>query len=91
MTGHQLEDSQQKMFHQWIGLEGHSYGNFLRVMTDERKAGIIGHNGEYGWDGWLGTYFCNDPAADQTILMMTQLFDCGTCTLTREVRNIIFS
>ena len=91
MTTHQLEDAQQNSFRNWIGLDGHSYGNFLRVMQDQRKGGIIGHNGEYGWDGWLGTYFCNDPSENQTLLMMVQRYDYGTGTVTRQVHNVVFS
>lgn len=91
MTTHQLEPCQQEGFDTWIGQQGRSYGNFLRVMQDARKSGLIAHNGEYGWDGWLGTYIDNDPEANQTILLMTQRFDYGTNTVTREVHNIINS
>lgn len=91
MTTHMLDETQQSSFRKWIGLDGHSYGNFLRVMQDQRMAGIIGHNGEYGWDGWLGTYFCNDPAENQTLLMNVQRYGYGTGTVTRKVHNIVFS
>lgn len=90
-TSHQLDDIQQKSFHAWVGLEGHSYGNLLRVMQDSRKAGIIGTNGEYGWDGWLGTYFANVPSEDATLLLGIQRYGYGTGTYTRKLRNIVFS
>ena len=52
MTNSSLTDKQQESFRSWNTLEGHSYGNLMRVMTDVSKAGSIGSLGEYGW-GWL--------------------------------------
>jgi len=89
MTGAALNDIQQKAFEKWMTLSGHSYGNLMRVMKDCSLAGIIGSPGEYGWDGWLGTYFCNCPKEGLTFLLMMQKTDAGTTSLTRKVRNII--
>ena len=91
LTSHQLEPQQQASFHKWIGLNGHSYGNLMRVLIDSRQAGIIGRDGEYGWDGWLGTYFANDPEDDATLLLGIQRYDYGTGPCTRKLRNIVFS
>ena len=82
---------QQKSFDNWLTLAGHSYGNLLRVMTDSGRAGDFGYPCEYGWDGWLGAYFCNCPKEDLTILFMMQKTDAGTNALTRKLRNIILS
>ena len=89
MTCAALTDIQQKAFEKWMTLSGHSYGNLMRVMKDCSLAGIIGSPGEYGWDGWLGTYFCNCPKEGLTFLLMMQKTDAGTTSLTRKVRNII--
>jgi CubicO group peptidase (beta-lactamase class C family) len=86
-----LNSVQQKNFDLWLTLCGHSYGNLMRVMTDCSKAGDIGSLGEYGWDGWLGPYFCNCPKDDLTFLFLIQKTDAGTTTLTRKLRNIILS
>lgn len=91
MTGGQLMDCQQKAFDNWMGLEGHSYGNLMRVCKNPDQAKIIASAGEYGWDGWLGAYFANFPKERMTILMGTQKKDAGTFTLTRKLRNIILS
>ena len=91
MTGRQLNDTQQASLNKWIGLDGFSYGNFLRVLQDEKKAGIIGDAGEYGWDGWLGTYFTNSPKRDATFLLGCQRYGYGTGTVTRKLKNIVFS
>ncbi|MGN7356710.1 serine hydrolase domain-containing protein [Paenibacillus sp. SAF-054] len=91
LTSPALTDWQQKGFDTWHSLRGHSYGNQMRIMTHPGKAGFIGSQGEYGWDGWLGAYFCNSPQDDLSILFMTQKKDAGTMSITRKLRNIVFS
>lgn len=91
LTAGTLNAVQQKSFELWLTLCGHSYGNLMRVMTDCSKAGDIGSLGEYGWDGWLGAYFCNCPKDDLTFLFMMQKTNAGTTALTRKLRNIILS
>jgi CubicO group peptidase (beta-lactamase class C family) len=91
LTSATLNTAQQKGFDSWLTLCGHSYGNLMRVMIDNTKAGDIGSLGEYGWDGWLGAYFCNCPKDDLTFLFMMQKTDSGTTLLTRKLRNIILS
>ncbi|SEL61810.1 CubicO group peptidase, beta-lactamase class C family [Butyrivibrio sp. ob235] len=91
MTGAQLTDEQQNDMKTWSALGGFSYGNLMRIMKNPGRAGIIAGEGEYGWDGWLGPYFCNDPESGTTFLMLTQRVDYGTGVATRKLRNIIFS
>ncbi len=91
LTNGTLNTMQQKSFDNWLTLAGHSYGNLLRVMTNSGRAGDFGYPCEYGWDGWLGAYFCNCPKEDLTILFMMQKTDAGTNALTRKLRNIILS
>ncbi|KGE17081.1 serine hydrolase domain-containing protein [Paenibacillus wynnii] len=91
MTSAALTNWQQEGFDTWHTLRGHSYGNQMRIMTDTGKAGIIGGQGEYGWDGWLGAYFSNSPQDGLTILFMIQKKDAGTMSITRKLRNIVFS
>ncbi|MCR5557729.1 MAG: beta-lactamase family protein [Butyrivibrio sp.] len=86
-----LTPMQQRAFDNWQGLEGHTYGNLMRVMKNPDQAVIIGHKGEYGWDGWLGAYFMNDPSTQTTMVMLTQMADYATGALTRKLRNIILS
>ena len=82
LGGHTLSAVQQAGFDNWIGLEGFSYGNLMRVLVGK---------GEFGWDGWLGCYMEVVPEQNMTFLMMTQKKDAGTYTLSRKIRNIIFS
>lgn len=90
MTSSYLTPAQQIGVN-WDQLGGFSYANLLRVMREPGLASSISSRGEYGWDGWLGTYMMNDPANDLTILMMTQKKDTGTTEYTRRVRNVVFS
>ena len=91
LSGGELMEGQQKAFEQWIGLEGFSYGNLMRVCKNPDRAGLVAAEGEYGWDGWLGLYFANYPKEKLTILMGTQKKDAGTFALTRKLRNILLS
>ena len=91
LTCSSLTPMQQRAFDNWQGLEGYTYGNLMRVMTNPEQAVLISHKGEYGWDGWLGAYFMNDPATQTTFIMLTQMYDYATGPLTRKLRNIIFS
>lgn len=91
LTSAALTDWQQKGFDTWHTFRGYSYGNQMRIMTNPEKAGLIGSSGEYGWEGWLGAYFCNSPQDGLTILFMIQKKDAGTMAITRKLRNIVFS
>jgi len=91
MTSKTLNPEQQKGFVSWYELEGHSYGNLMRVLTDTTRAGTIGSQNEYGWDGWLGCYFANCPTDNLNFLFMTQKTNTGTMEITRKLRNIIIS
>ncbi len=89
LTSGKLAPFQQADFRNWRGLEGYTYGNLMRVLEEPGQAVLLGNRGEYGWDGWLGTYFMNDPSTRTTFLMMLQRFDYGTGHVTRRLRNII--
>ncbi len=89
MMGGELLEHQQKAFEKWIGLEGFSYSNLMRICKNPAQAGFLARRGEYGWDGWLGVYFANFPEERLTLLMGTQKKDGGTFTLTRKLRNLV--
>lgn len=91
MTNAHLTPSQQPYVNLWENLPGHTYANLLRIMNDPGAAPYLGSKGEYGWDGWLGTYMTNDPRHKLTILLMQQKTDSGMTIYTRKVRNIVFS
>ena len=91
MRNGQLLPKQQQDMDKWLGLEGYSYGNLMRVCRNPSQAVMLTREGEYGWDGWLGMYFANFPKEDMTILMGMQKKDAGTFPLTRKLRNAVIS
>jgi CubicO group peptidase (beta-lactamase class C family) len=82
---------QQEDMRTWEMLAGYTYGNLMRVMKNPGVAFVNGSIGEYGWDGWLGTYFSNFPNEKVCFLFMMQKKDAGTTCLTRKLRNIVVS
>ena len=71
----------------WENLAGYSYGKLMRICTCPGKALLFSEMGEYGWDGWLGTYFANLPHREMTILFFQNTKDTGTGPALRKVRN----
>lgn len=76
---------------QWESLSGCSYANLIRIMTDPGAAISLSRAGEFGWDGWMGTYMTIDPVDDMILLIMLQKTDTGTTAYTRRIRNVVFS
>lgn len=91
MTKAHLTPGQQYYVDQWESLPGFTYANLLRILVDPGAAVSMGSLGEYGWDGWLGTYMMNDPADKLTLLIMQQKTNSGTTSYTRRIRNVVFS
>ena len=73
----------------WDALCGYNYGCLVRVCDRPGSSGIFNEEGEYGWDGWLGTYFANLPASGVTFLLNQNSPDTGTAGVTRKCRNIL--
>lgn len=91
MTNSHITKAQEKGTREWESLAGYTYGNLMRIMKyPEYSAGLCSA-GEYGWDGWLGTYMMNDPLHNLTFLLMYQKVDAGTTEYTRKMRNVVFS
>ena len=92
MTSGRLTETQKEAFERnFSNMPGFEYGNLVRVMRTPERSCTLNNEGEYGWDGWLGCYFANDPAADRTVLFMMQKTDAGLTPLVRKLRNVIMS
>ena len=92
MTRGKLLSHQQADFEAgWEHYAGYTYGNLMRVLEQPGQAWNMASAGEYGWDGWLGAYFTNDPKNQVTFLLMYQLLNAGTTSFTRKVRNVVNS
>jgi CubicO group peptidase (beta-lactamase class C family) len=89
ISGKLMPWQQESMWRGWDTLSGYSYGNLMRVMQEPGMAYFKTWKGEYGWDGWLGAYFCNSPLNKTTILLSYQKKDSGTIELTRKIRNVL--
>ncbi|MCI2048477.1 MAG: beta-lactamase family protein [Lachnospiraceae bacterium] len=90
-TGH-LTPAQQAVFDRDLShLAGYSYGNLMRTMHDPASSLALSSEGEFGWDGWLGTFMMVDPANDLTTVYMQQIVDAGMTTYTRRLKNIIYA
>lgn len=82
---------QEDMTRGWTDLGGYTYGNLMRVMQHPELSGFRVTMGEYGWDGWLGAYFCNSPKDGITMLITQQKKDAGTTSLTRKLKNVVWN
>ena len=91
LTESVVTEKQRSGLKNWDYLQGYSYGNLMRVLTNPEQAVTLGQKGEYGWDGWLGAYMTIDPVDNMYIIVMMQLVDAGTTTYTRRIRNVVFS
>ena len=87
MTSPQLrEPVRQKM---WDSLGGYNYSCLMRVCDLPGACDHYASRGEYGWDGWLGTYFINLPKERVTFLLNQNVTDTGTAAVTRKCRNLL--
>lgn len=75
----------------WDSLNGYGYGKLMRVCQQPGQYDGLARLGEYGWDGWLGSYFANFPTEKMTILSMQNTTDTGTSRAMRMVRNLVLA
>lgn len=90
MTCNHLTPHQLKMY-DWDALYGYGYGNLMRQMMDVPASGGLGSEGEFGWDGWLGSYVAMDPKEDLTIIYVIQKCGGNGYRDVQVLRNIIYS
>ena len=83
---HLREDIRRNL---WDSLGGYNYGCLVRVCDRPGECGHFASPGEYGWDGWLGTYFINLPKERITFLLNINAPDTGTSAVARKCRNIL--
>ena len=91
MTSGDMAEGPKEDLKSWDGMDGFVYANLLRVMKNPGLAVTNAVEGEYGWDGWLGPYFINDPKHKVTILHMIQKTNAGTTTYMRRIRNVVYA
>ena len=89
MTQNQLSEGIRAEM--WDSLAGYGYGKLMRVCMEPGRWAGVTRLGEYGWDGWLGSYFANFPEEKLTILSMQNTTDTGTASALRKVRNAVLA
>ena len=87
MTTPQLNETLRKDL--WENLSGYNYSCLMRVCDHPGRAVLFTEKNEYGWDGWLGTYFANLPDRGVTFLLAQNVTEAGTTAVTRKCRNIL--
>ncbi len=85
-------EQRRELWNGWGWTKGYGYGNLMRVCEDENLTTLFSSKGEYGWDGWLGTFFSNEPQHGITYLLGVQQIDMSKIgVLTRRIKNMIMS
>ena len=85
-----LPDDIKKRDMNWGSTEGHGYNCLMRILEDTTVQGTTAPKGEFGWDGWLGTYFVVEPVSKSVILYLIQKTNVGFDDITRKVRAIAY-
>ena len=70
---------------------GYGYGGLMRVMLSPGQSFSLGAKGEFGWDGWTGTYMSVCPGKNMVIVVMQQLAGAGTNAVIRNLRNVVYA
>lgn len=76
---------------QYGSTKGYGYGSFMRVLQNTALATSNGDIGEYGWDGWTGTYFTVNPKKNLIIIYFIQKCGTGMDDITKRLRQIVYS
>ncbi len=90
MAANQLTESQREGM-DWTELKGYGYGSLMRQMIHPEAAESLGSKGEYGWDGWLGSYLSIDPVEDLAIIYVIQKCGGNGYRDIQVIRNIVYS
>ncbi len=86
-----LSEQEKGSFTRYSFNQGFTYGFLMRNMIAPSNSYQYGSIGEYGWEGWLGSYFFVDPEDDLTMVFMTQDYNGGYLPAVRRIRNVLFS
>ena len=90
MSVNQLSEAQREGM-DWTELKGYGYGSLMRQMIQPEIAESLGSKGEFGWDGWLGSYLTIDPVEDLAIIYVIQKCGGNGYRDIQVIRNIVYS
>lgn len=89
MSTNQIPDSIMPDLN-WDSLRGYGYGSLMRIMRNPAEQHSLGSVGEFGWDGWMGTYFTVIPETRSVILFLKQKTNAGFDDITRKLRAVAY-
>jgi CubicO group peptidase (beta-lactamase class C family) len=72
MRTNHLNEAQLPYIDFMPNLRGYGYGLGVRVMLDRTRAGLNTSEGEFGWYGNGGSWFCVDPSENLAVVFLTQ-------------------
>lgn len=90
LSENHLTDKQMETFN-WDTVLGYGYGGLMRVLLSPGKSFSLGAKGEFGWDGWTGTYMSVCPQKKLVLVVMQQLAGAGTNAVIRKLRNVVYA
>lgn len=86
--------ARQKEYFAWDELRGYSYSNLMRQLINPDMLNVDlcgpGHVGEFGWDGWAGTYFMADPASNMIVLYFISRIELDPHRTRARIKRAIF-
>ena len=91
MTSPQFEYAKIQKDQDWYSMKGYNYGSLVRILENPADYGIGCRIGEYGWDGWVGTYFIINPKDNFLMFYFVQRCDTGCNEITKRLKNIAYS
>ncbi len=81
---------EQKIRFDWDSVKGHGYGFLVRVVQEPEATGTHATPGDFGWDGWTGTYISLNPEKELAIVYLMQRVDTGTTQEVMDIKNAVY-
>ncbi len=89
MSSNHLTQAQSIGF-DWDSAKGHGYGFLMRVLQKPEEANTHATAGEFGWDGWTGTYVTMNPEKELVLIYLIQRVASGTTPEVLEIKNAVY-
>ena len=83
-------NAEQLKSYDWEALCGYGYGLGVRTLIDRTAGGALSNIGEFGWNGFAGTYFLADPEEELAIVYMQQRDPNLEGDIQPRLRNIVY-
>lgn len=81
---------QQKVYFDWDSVKGCGYGFLMRVLLNPKESGTHATFGDFGWDGWTGTYISMNPEKELAVIYLIQRVASGTTPEVMAIKNAVY-